>query len=135
MSAPAITMHNAGLPRRTGLDPVLIGLTAILLLLGLVMMTSASITIAESETGNPFYYLQKQAMFLLLALTGGFMAMLIPTQMWQRTGPLLLVSRLALLVLVLLPGVGTTVKGATRWISFGAASWQVVDAARLWLPR
>ena len=131
MSAPAITMHNAGLPRRTGLDPVLIGLTAILLLVGLVMMTSASITIAESETGNPFYYLQKQAMFLLLALTGGFMAMLIPTQMWQRTGPLLLVSGLALLVLVLLPGVGTTVNGATRWISFGPASLQVSEPARL----
>lgn len=131
MNTPAITLHNAGLPRRTSLDPVLVGLAATLLLLGLVMMTSASISIAESETGNAFYYLQKQAMFLLLALTGGFMAMLIPTQVWQRTGPLLLLSGLALLVLVLLPGVGNTVNGATRWISFGPASLQVSEPARL----
>ena len=131
MNAPAIALYNAGLPRRTSLDPVLVGLAATLLLLGLVMMTSASITIAESETGNAFYYLQKQAMFLLLALTGGFMAMLIPTQVWQRTGPLLLLSGLALLVLVLLPGVGNTVNGAARWVSCGPEARKVSGPARL----
>jgi cell division protein FtsW len=124
-------MHTAGLPRRTGLDPVLVGLTAALLLTGLVMMTSASISIAESETGNAFFYLQRQGAFLLLGLTGGFMVMLIPTEVWYRTGPLLLLSGMTLLILVLLPGVGHTVNGATRWISVGPASLQVSEPARL----
>ena len=63
MSAPAIAMHGAGLPRRTGLDPVLVGLTATLLLVGLVMMTSASISIAESDTGNAFFTCRNRRCF------------------------------------------------------------------------
>lgn len=131
MSAATIKMHAPGLPRHARIDPILLGVAAGLLLLGLVMMTSASVSIGESEAANPLYYLQRQSAFVFLGVTGGFVAMLIPSEVWLRTGPILLFFGIALLVLVLIPGVGHTVNGSTRWVNLGPAALQVSEPARL----
>jgi len=64
MSAPAATVstyaRSTGQPRRLVLDPWVIGTVAALLLIGLVMVASASIGISEKETGNAFHYFQRQ---------------------------------------------------------------------------
>ena len=52
------------------LDPVVIGVTAALLLLGLVMVTSASVTMAARD-GDPFFYLERQLLFALVGAGGG----------------------------------------------------------------
>ncbi|HWW20727.1 MAG TPA: putative lipid II flippase FtsW [Steroidobacteraceae bacterium] len=105
-------------------------LTLALLLLGLTMVTSASITIAGRD-GMPFAFLERQ---LLLVLIGGVAAMLtfaIPTQTLERFAlPLLLVA-LALLFVVLIPGLGHTVNGSRRWLHIGALNFQVSEAARV----
>lgn len=109
----------------------LLTLMLVLLGIGLVMLTSASISIAEDNTGRPFYYLTQQ----LLAVAAGMVVALVilhtPTDFWEKLGPALLITAIALLALVLVPGVGREVNGATRWISVGGINLQVSEPARL----
>ena len=79
------------------IDPVLLTIVMTLLLGGLVILTSASITISDNVTGNPFYYVERQ---LLAAAIGGvvaFVCLFVPMRLWQSLGPLLLLSGFALL--------------------------------------
>ncbi|MGD9388035.1 MAG: putative lipid II flippase FtsW [Gammaproteobacteria bacterium] len=102
-----------------------------LALLGAVMVTSASITIAERVHDQPFYFLLRQLLYLG---AGGFAAavcMALPTSLLERTAPLLLALGFGLLLLVLVPGVGYEVNGATRWLRFGPLNLQASEPARL----
>ena len=113
------------------LDPVLLGLILTILLAGFVVLASASISVSDSLTGEAFYYVERQ---LIAALIGGVVAVVclyIPMQVWRMAGPLMLLAGLALLFLVLLPGVGYEVNGARRWIRFGVLNLQVSEPARL----
>src|SRR5207244_4772244 len=85
-----------------------------IVLLGLVMVTSASVSIAGQATGEPFYYLERQ---LLLTLIGGACAALlfsIPTPLLERASGPLLALAITLLGLVLIPGLGHAVHGSRR---------------------
>jgi cell division protein FtsW len=113
------------------LDSVTIALTLGVVLLGLVMVTSASVSIASQESGQPFYYLERQ---LLLTLTGVACAAVmfcIPTELLERISVPLLVVAVALLVVVLVPGVGHAVNGSRRWLHLGGVNFQVSEAARV----
>jgi len=115
------------------LDPVMLLIVGMLLLGGLVILASASITVSDNATGQPFFYVERQ---LIAALIGGgaaFACLLIPMRVWQTLGPLILLFGIALLCLVLVPGVGYEVNGATRWIRFGIVNLQVSEPARLCL--
>ena len=117
--------------RLTDINWPLLTLMMVLLGIGLIMLTSASISIAEANTGRPFFYLTQQ----LLAVAAGLVAALVilntPTDYWEKLGPLLLIGAIILLALVLVPGVGREVNGATRWISIGGINLQVSEPARL----
>ncbi|MBM3341128.1 MAG: putative lipid II flippase FtsW [Betaproteobacteria bacterium] len=100
-------------------DRTMVWLTVLLLGLGLVMVYSASIAVAEAgrATGNqPMFYLFRHAMFLVVSVTAAVIAFQIPTSVWQRMAPYLFVFGLLLLALVLVPGIGREVNGARRWI-------------------
>ncbi|MEQ6918323.1 putative lipid II flippase FtsW [Halomonas aquatica] len=86
-----------------------------LLLIGWVMVTSASSEVASSLTGNPWYFSVRHGTFLLLALVVGVLALCVPLSWWKANGPLLLLVGLVLLLLVLL--VGREVNGSRRWLS------------------
>lgn len=118
-------------PRSLQLDPVLLGVTLALLLLGMVMVGSASISIADRDLGQPFFFLNRQGMALAMGLIAGIVALGIPTVVWERTGFLLLLLALVLLAVVLLPGVGHEVNGSTRWLRYGPITVQVSEPARL----
>ncbi len=101
-------------------DQILLWVTLILLGLGLVMVYSASIAIAESEKAVGYsstYYLVRQAIFIMISLGAAFVAFNVPIAWWQKMAPYLFLLGLGLLVLVLIPGIGRVVGGSRRWLS------------------
>jgi cell division protein FtsW len=102
-----------------------------LLGLGLVLVASASIAIADRSSGEPFYYLVRQLVFLALGLGAAAFCLGVPAESWIRARYLLLAGAFMLLVAVLLPGVGREVNGAVRWLSLGPVNLQVSEPARL----
>jgi len=123
--------RSAGRSGGVHLDSVTIALTLALTLLGLVMVTSASVSIASQETGQPFYYLERQ--LLLVAVGAGCAALVftIRTEWLERACVALLAVALVLLVLVLVPGLGHTVNGSRRWLHVGPLNFQVSELARV----
>ena len=134
MSVNSITMpFPVRLRTPLRIDPVLFGIALTLLLGGMVILASASISIADSTANDPFYYVGRQAVAALLGIAVGFACLFIPMRVWLNLGPLMLLIGLALLLVVLLPGVGYTVNGSTRWLRFGIINLQVSEPARLCL--
>jgi len=115
------------------LDPVLLTLFLTLLLGGFVILASASITISDNVTGNPFFYLQRQLVAAAIGIAAGGFCLFVPMRVWQSLGFLMLLIGLALLCVVLVPGIGYEVNGATRWVRFGIMNLQVSEPARLCL--
>ncbi len=113
------------------LDPLMLLLVAAILLLGLIMVTSASVTTAAHESGDPFAYLERQLVIVAtgLALAAGMF--LIPIAVIERIAPALLAGAGVLLVLVLIPGLGHMVNGGRRWLRFPGLNFQVSEAARV----
>jgi cell division protein FtsW len=114
-------------------DAVLTTVTAVLLAIGLLMVTSASVTLADRQHGDPFFYLERQLLAVALGLGAGYLMVRVPTALWQRLGFALALAAIVLLVLVLIPGLGQTVNGSTRWLRLGGIVVQVSEPARLML--
>lgn len=112
-------------------DPILLSCMATLLLLGLVMVTSASMGIAEQRLGQTFYYAFHHAAFLGLGALVAVIVSQIPMHLWQRFSGALVILTLVLLVLVLIPGIGRTVNGSSRWINLGFMGFQVSELAKI----
>lgn len=115
------------------LDPVILVVSLSLLSLGLVMVASASISIADRNLSNPFYYLQRQMIFTIIGLVAAGIVYRIRMVQWEKSGVALLGFALFLLVLVLIPGIGKTVNGSTRWIALGFVNLQVSEVVKLFL--
>jgi cell division protein FtsW len=124
--------RSAGRQQRLALDPVMIAAVFALLLIGLVMVTSASLNIAERLAGDPFFHFERQLLSVLLGLTVGAAMLVVPISAWKRLAPWLLIASFALLVLVAIPGIGHEVNGSRRWIQFGPLNFQPSELAR-WL--
>lgn len=123
-------------PRRmpTEVDLTLLWSGLMLLLIGMVMVYSSSIAIAEVGrfTGNnPAYYLIRHAVFLAIGLVAAGFVFQIPIATWQQLAPWLFVAGFVLLALVLVPGVGRDVNGARRWLSLGVANLQPSELMKL----
>ncbi len=101
-------------------DQGLVWTTMLLLGLGLVMVYSASIAIAEGSraTGyQPTYFLMRHGLFVAVGVVAAVIAFQVPLRLWQQAAPYLFLLGAGLLVLVLVPGVGREVNGSQRWIS------------------
>jgi cell division protein FtsW len=122
----------SAVPARPGfaLDPVLAAAVISLTAFGTVMVGSASVSFADEKYGEPLYYLFKHLGALGIGGAGLLAALAIPSEVWYRLNGLLLVAGVSLLVLVLLPGIGHTVNGSTRWLLPGV---QASEPARLCL--
>ena len=113
------------------IDPVLLVIVLALLMGGFVILASASISISDNATSNPFFYVQRQLLAAAIGAAAGFVCLFIPMQVWRSLGPLVLFVGFALLVVVLVPGVGHEVNGSTRWVRVGMMNLQVSEPARL----
>jgi len=103
-----------------------------LLLIGVVMISSASMDMALETVGNSYHYVIRQLMFAVMGCMLALVAVNVPVAWWERSGWLLLGIGLLVLVLVLTP-LGRTVNGSTRWIPFGLFNVQVSEVAKLCL--
>jgi cell division protein FtsW len=112
-------------------DFVTLGLTAALLLVGIVMVTSASMSIAAKDYADPFYFLERQFIFAGAGLVLAWAMTRFPTELWHKYSLVLVVVALALLVLVLIPGLGARVNGARRWLRIGILNFQVSELAKV----
>jgi cell division protein FtsW len=117
-------------------DASLAWATLLLLALGLVMVYSASIAIAEASafTGyHPWYFLARQGLFVVAGLGAASVAYQIPLKAWRVLAPYLFLIGAALLVAVLIPGVGRTINGSKRWLSLGMVNLQPSEFMKLFV--
>ena len=112
------------------LDQWLLLSTIAIATIGLVMISSASISFAEHSLGDGFYFLKRQMFYMTLGLVVAALFLYMPSRFWYHNAIPLLVVTIILLVAVLIPGVGRRVNGAQRWIPLGPINLQVSEVAK-----
>lgn len=113
--------------RSTLIAYLVLGLT----IFGLVMVGNASVVDALRDFGNKWYYLKLQAGWAGLGLVGFIVAAKLPYKIWEKHAPALFGVTVLLLLVVLIPGIGSKILGARRWISLGIFSFQPAELAKL----
>lgn len=108
-------------------------LLALLALLGIgvVVLASASMWVAEKKYGMPYHFLQRQLLYLMLGAMAAAVLYQVRIDFWQQLGVRLLPIVVVLLILVLVPGIGKEVNGSRRWLSLGGFGIQVSELAKL----
>ena len=117
-------------------DLALLWLTILLLGFGLVMVYSSSIAMAEADrhTGYQYtYFLVRHGIYLGVGILAALLAFQVPMKGWQDTAPYLFVGGAALLVLVLIPGIGREVNGSQRWLSLVVINLQPSEFMKLFV--
>ncbi|MEO5694942.1 MAG: putative lipid II flippase FtsW [Usitatibacter sp.] len=122
--------------RTSSLDPALLWAALLLGAIGLVMVYSASIAMAEAErfTGfRPSYFLVRHGIYLAIGLGTAIALFKVPVWLWQKASPWLFMLGTGFLVFVIIPGVGREVNGARRWISVGFGTFQPSELMKLFV--
>jgi len=130
-SARQASPSGAGRARLPRMDYLLLFAALTLAALGLVMVASASITLADRELGQPFYYALRQAIYIGAGVLFGMGVYRLRLALVEQAGMFLLLIAFALLLAVLVPGVGTQVNGSVRWLNTGLFRLQVSEPAKL----
>ena len=126
-----MTAARAATPVTLALDTPLALLGLALLLVGLIAISSASIEYADWHYQNPWFHTQRHMIYLVLALGGAYAVYRVPPKFWLDTGWIWLFVALALLILVLIPGVGREVNGSQRWLPLGPFTLQPSEFAKM----
>ena len=120
--------------RLLSFDQALVGVLATLLLLGLVMVYSASIALPDTPKFSNFEqttFLRRHALAMAIGLVVAFATLQQPLSFWEKHAPKVFILALVLLVLVLLPGIGKVVNNSRRWIPLGVMNFQPAELAKL----
>lgn len=113
-------------------DYILLIIAFILLILGILIITSVSASVSQKNFGHPFYFLRHQVLFgLLPGLILGFVAYKISLYSLKKWAPFLLLINLILLAMVFLPFIGANFGGASRWLVIGPFTFQPSEALKL----
>jgi cell division protein FtsW len=115
------------------LDATLFTCVFLIIAVGLIMVSSASVELSARNYGSPHYMLTKHAVFLGISVTVGLAALATPVAAWQKIGLPLLITGFALLIAVLIPGVGREVNGSVRWIPLGFFTVQGSEFLKVFL--
>ncbi|HHE9473577.1 TPA: putative lipid II flippase FtsW [Haemophilus influenzae] len=110
-------------------DRTLFWLFVILLLIGLIAVTSASIPYSSRLFNDPFYFAKRDAIYVLLSLLTCYISLHISSSQWEKWHAKIFLFSVILLLLV--PFIGTSVNGAKRWISLGILNFQPAEFAKL----
>lgn len=112
-------------------DPVLIGVILVLLLIGIIMTYSSSAVKGYLYYEDPYHYFKAELLWVALGLAAMGLALAIDLQLLYTWAKPILITAFILLILVIIPGVGRTVNGATRWIGIGPMSIQPSEVIKL----
>jgi cell division protein FtsW len=121
-------------PRLLGFDQALVWVALALLLLGMVMVYSASVALPDNPKFSRYastHFLTRHAISLGIAFVAALVALQVPIAQWEKWAPWLFGASIVLLVLVLVPFIGRGVNGARRWIPLGVMSFQPSEMAKL----
>lgn len=121
-------------PRVMAYDQPLIWVVLLLMLFGMVMVYSASISLPDSPKYARYgreHFLVRQAMFIAASIGVAMVLFNLPIRTWQKAAPYLIGAAAILLVMVLIPGVGKEVNGARRWLSLGVFNLQPSELMKL----
>ena len=120
--------------RAHGFDQLLVWVVFGLLLLGLVMVYSASVALPDNPKSarySPTHFLSRHAFAMAIAFVAALAVVQVPIALWEKYAPWVFVAALALLVVVLIPYIGKGVNGARRWIPLGLMNFQPSEMAKL----
>lgn len=112
-------------------DGWLLGLCIALASIGVVMVASSSIAIGEGLGVGPFYFLERHVLFLAIGIGLAIWAMRVELKTIEHYNQLLLLGCFVLLLLVFVPGIGSSTNGARRWLNLGVSKFQAVEAVKL----
>ena len=126
---------GAGHPTRLlGFDQAMVWVALALLLLGLVMVYSASVAMPDNPKFARYastHFLTRHAVSIAIAFVAGLVSLQVPISVWEKWAPWLFIASLVLLVVVLVPFIGRGVNGARRWIPLGIIGFQPSEMAKL----
>jgi len=126
---------GAGHPTRLlGFDQAMVWVALALLLLGLVMVYSASVAMPDNPKFARYastHFLTRHAVSIAIGFIAGLVALQVPIAVWEKWAPWLFIASLVLLVVVLVPFIGRGVNGARRWIPLGITGFQPSELAKL----
>jgi cell division protein FtsW len=111
-------------------DSVLVSVCGGLLLIGYVMVSSASLHLGIKMAGDGLYYPTRQLMHIGLGLVFGGGIAVVPMRVWETIGSRLFIAGVLLLIIVLIPGLGVKVNGSVRWLSLGGMRIQVSEVVK-----
>lgn len=103
----------------------------LLLVVGVVMVTSASIPITQKYEVKPLYFATNQLIYVMMGLFLVFVVSCIPSNILYKCSGLCLLISFVVLIVVLIPGISRTVNGSSRWIMLGPLSFQASEVAKL----
>ncbi|MBI4158161.1 MAG: putative lipid II flippase FtsW [Candidatus Yanofskybacteria bacterium] len=110
----------------------LLFITLILLVFGLIVLSSAGIVEGQKKFGSSYYYLSKQILYgVLPGLLLFFLFSKIDYRFWKKTSFIILFGSLLLMILVFVPDIGIGLKGANRWVSLWGVSFQPSEILKL----
>lgn len=112
-------------------DAILLFTTLVLVCVGTVMVYSSSSLMAADRFGDQYYFLKKQILFVFMGLGAMMTVARFPYRFWKKLAYPGVVLSCVLLVLLAVPGVGTTVGGATRWLKAGSFTFQVSEVVKV----
>lgn len=112
-------------------DNLLLLSSIALLLIGYIMVTSASLHLGERNAGNILHYPVRQIIHIGIGLFVASLLMMIKMEFWEQSGQWLFIVGLLLLVIVLIPGLGVKVNGSVRWLQIAGIRVQVSEIVKI----
>ncbi len=116
-----------------GIDTSLLVAVCALMSIGVVAVATSSLDFAGATYGDPWAFVKKQMLFMSMGVVGGLFVVTVPTKIWNKYAGILLLLAVALLVLVLVPGIGKSVNGSRRWLDLGPMNLQASEAVKFCL--
>ena len=111
-------------------DYFLLFICSSLIVIGYVMVVSASLHLGEKVLDNVMHYPLRQLLHIAVGIVSAACIVNIPLAWWEKLGPWMFIAGLALLVIVLIPGVGVKVNGSVRWVSLGGLRIQISEIVK-----